>query len=56
MYSEPFETIPVEKLVAPFRTADAMHKASVKILKAHYNSEGYTYTLIDIQYIKAYYL
>lgn len=36
MYGEPFGTIPVEKLVALFRTANAMHTSRVKILKAHY--------------------
>ena len=44
MYGEPFSTIPVEKLVALFRTAKAMHSPRVKILKAHYNCEGHAAT------------
>ena len=60
MYGEPFETIPVEKLAALFRTANTMHTSRVNILKAHYICEllayKYKFYTPSIQSVKAYYL
>lgn len=54
MYGEPFETIPVEKLVALFNTADAMHTSRVKILKAHYNCPGHAATARELARLVGY--
>lgn len=54
MYGDPFENIPVEKLVALFRTADAMHTSRVKILKAHYNCPGHAATARELARLVGY--